>query len=520
MLFFLILFVALCAPLTHAVNRVVSLTNGKYQGTDLSNGLTSWLGLRYAAAPVGRLRFAAPQDPPGHDGVEAANSQAPACMGLGPHVGGSEDCLFLDVYAPTEANSSSKLPVYVFIQGGGFNGDGAHPNASGLILASGMNIVTVTFLYRGGALGFLASTEVQGGASLNNGLKDQRKALKWVQSNIAKFGGDPDHVTLGGQSAGAGSVTQHLAAYGGRNDSLFHAAVAQSQSFPAVRTVAQSQYQYDHLVSRANCSSSHSTLACLRSLPIAAFQAANLNEPFPNATKAPIFPYNPVLDNDFVTDYPIRSFMSGKFLKVPTIFGDVTNEGTIFGDPSVQTAADSEAFLVDQFPALSASELARYNTLYALNDSSPSPYWHHASAAYGETRYICPGIVLSTIMTFYNVPTWNYRYDVLDPVAVAAGLNVQHGAEMPALWWPAWPAPASYSTTNRNIVPVMQGYWTSFIRNFDPNTNRAEGTPEWKPWGGGQRMRLVANGSAMEGVEERQGERCMYISGIEVEIDQ
>ena len=106
-------------------------------------------------------------------------------MGLGPHVGGSEDCLFLDVYAPTKANSSSKLPVYVFIQGGGFNGDGAHPNASGLILASGINIITVTFLYRGGGLGFLASTEVQGGASLNNGLKDQRKALEWVQSNIA-----------------------------------------------------------------------------------------------------------------------------------------------------------------------------------------------------------------------------------------------------------------------------------------------------------------------------------------------
>ncbi|MCJ1285409.1 hypothetical protein MMC26_004749 [Xylographa opegraphella] len=489
----IILFVALCLPFTNAVDRVVSVTNGKYQGTILSNGLTSWLGIRYAAAPVGSLRFAAPQDPPSHDGTEAANSQAPGCMGLGPHV---------------------------FIQGGGFNGDGAHPNASGLIEASGMNIVTVTFLYRGGALGFLASAEVQSGASLNNGLKDQRKALEWIQSNIAKFGGDPDHVTLGGQSAGAGSVTQHLAAYGGRNDNLFHAAVAQSQSFPAVRTVAQSQYQYDHLVTRANCSSSSNTLACLRSLPIAAFQAANLNEPFPNATKAPIFPYNPVLDHDFVTDYPIRSFTSGKFVKVPTIFGDDTNEGTIFADQSVKTAADSEAFLVDQFPALNSTQLAQYNTLYALNDPSPSPYWHHVSIAYGETRYICPGVVLSTVMTAYNVPTWNYRYDVLDPVAVAAGLNVQHGAEMPALWAPGWPAPTSYSTTNRNIVPVMQGYWTSFIRGFDPNPYRAKGTPEWKPWGAGQRMWLVANGSAMEGLEERQRERCAYIARIEVEIDQ
>ncbi|MCJ1393470.1 hypothetical protein MMC18_006345 [Xylographa bjoerkii] len=516
----LILLVALCLPFTNAVDKVVSLTYGKYQGTVLANGLTSWLGIRYAAAPVGNLRFAAPQDPPGHDGIEAANSQTQGCMGLGPNVGGSEDCLFLDVYAPTEASSSSRLPVYVFIQGGGFNGDGAHLNASGLISASGMDMVTVSFTYRGGALGFLSSIEVQSGASLNNGLKDQRKVLEWVQANIATFGGDPNHVTLGGQSAGAGSVTQHLVAYAGRNDSLFHAAAAQSQSFPAVRTVAQSQYQYDHLVSRANCSSHNDTLACLRSLPIAAFQAVNLNEPFPRATKAPIFPYNPVIDNDFVTDYPIRSFTSGKFLKVPTIFGDDTNEGTIFADQSVKTAADSEAFLIDQFPALNTTQLAQYNTLYALDNSSPPPYWHHVSVAYGETRYICPGIVLSTVMTAHNVATWNYRYDVLDPVAVAAGLNVQHGAEMPAIWWPEWPAPISYSTTNQNIVPVMQGYWTSFIRSFDPNTHRAAGTPEWEQWGVGLRMRLVANGSAMEGVEEPQKGRCAYISGIEVEIDQ
>ncbi|MCJ1397620.1 hypothetical protein MMC11_000816 [Xylographa trunciseda] len=520
MLPILILFVALCLSFADAVDKVVSLTNGKYQGTVLGNGLTSWLGIRYAAAPVGSLRFAAPQDPPGHEGIEAANSQTQGCMGLGPQVGGSEDCLFLDVYAPTETTNFSKLPVYVFIQGGGFNGDGAHPNASGLISASGMHLITVSFTYRGGALGFLASTEVQRGASLNNGLKDQRKVLEWVQLNIAAFGGDANHVTLGGQSAGAGSVTQHLVAYGGRNDNLFHAAVAQSQSFPAVRTVAQSQYQYDHLVSRANCSSSSNTLACLRSLSIAAFQAANLNEPFPNALKAPIFPYNPVLDNDFVTDYPIRSFTSGKFLKVPTIFGDDTNEGTIFADQSITTAADSEAFLVDQFPSLNATQLAHYNTMYTLNDAAPAPYWHHVSAAYGETRYICPGIVLSTVMAAHNVPTWNYRYDVLDPVAVAVGLNVQHGAEMPAIWWPEGAAPASYYTTNRNIVPVMQGYWTSFIRSFDPDTHRAEGSPEWEQWGAGRRLRLVADGSAMEGVVEAQKGRCAYISGIEVEIDQ
>jgi carboxylesterase type B len=99
----------------------------------------------------------------------------------------SEDCLFLDVYAPTNATSKSKLPVYFFIQGGGFNANGnANYNGSGLIKASGMNIVVVNFNYRVGPYGFLAGREVLAGGSVNNGLKDQRKALEWLQKFISE----------------------------------------------------------------------------------------------------------------------------------------------------------------------------------------------------------------------------------------------------------------------------------------------------------------------------------------------
>ncbi|MCJ1473473.1 hypothetical protein MMC13_002124 [Lambiella insularis] len=432
-------------------------------------------------------------------------------MGLGPNVGGSEDCLFLDVYAPSSATNSSKLPVYVFIQGGGFNGDGAHMNASGLIPASGMNMVVVSFTYRGGALGFLASAEVQKGASLNNGLKDQRKVLQWVQLNIETFGGDPGHSPMG-------ALTRTTSTRRPRSPS----------PFPLSAPSHSRNNQYDHLVSRAGCSTASDTLSCLRSLPIADFQKANLNEAFPGAAGPPIFPYNPVLDDDFVTDYPIRSFVSGKFVHVPTIFGDDTNEGTIFTPKTLWTQDDSEAFLVDQYPALTSAQLAQYNTMYAFDSQTPSPYWHHASMAYGETRYICPGIVLSNAMSSNNeATTWNYRYDVLDPVAVAAGLNVAHGAEMPAIWGPSYvDAPASYQTANKNIVPVMQGYWTSFIRSYDPNTYRAAGTPVWEKWVAGstsQRLRLVAEGTAMEEVAKAnpgQSERCQTIAGMELSIDQ
>ena len=251
-----------------------------------------------------------------------------------PNLGGrSEDCLFADVYAPSDANNSSNLPVYVFIQGGGFNENSGTKSGRALVRASGRSMVVVTFNYRVGPFGFLASAEVQKDGSLNNGLKDQRKMLQWIQRHIRQFGGNPGHVVLGGASAGAASVTLQLIAYGGRNDGLFHATAAESQSFAALRTVSESQYQYDQLVARTGCDakntgSSSNTLACLRKISIATLDKYNINTPFPGATELPLFPYNPTLDYDFIQDYPVTMFESGHFVKVPGIYGYVMVKST------------------------------------------------------------------------------------------------------------------------------------------------------------------------------------------------
>ena len=511
-----------------ASSSIVTTTEGQYQGIPLQNGVTQWLGLRYGAAPVGDLRFAAPQPAPTHEGVIAANQLGPGCPGKGPALpfGTAEDCLWADVYAPTNATASSSLPVYVFIQGGGFDGDSAHYNGSSLIQAANFDMVTVSFTYRGAALGFLAGAEIKSNASLNNGLKDQRFLLQWVQKNIAAFGGNPKHVTVGGVSAGGGSVTQHLVAYGGRDDGLFHAALAQSQSFPAVRTVEESQYQYDNLVKRAGCDTESDTLACLRKLDIIQFQKANVNEPFPGAPGDPIFPYNPTLDpDDFVTDYPIRSFTAGKYIKVPTISGDDTDEGTIFTPSNIRTVSGTENFLRSQFPLLTAKHLAVYNELYSFNDTEAPLYWQKASTSYGETRYICPGIQLSNALSMHNNPqVWNYRYNVLAPEQTKFNLGVPHTAEIPAIWgWDA-NAPPSYGPgqLNGNIQRVMQGYWTSFIRTFDPSIYRAPGTPVWEEWVASKnnRIRLETNTTAMEIVGDEQKTRCEYLASIALAIAQ
>jgi len=413
-----------------AVQSVVNLNYTSYRGVELQNGVTQWLGLRYAAPPLGNLRFSAPQPPLAAYGIQDANAHGPICLGTNagaPTNTSSEDCLFLDIYAPSNATDLSKLPVYFFIQGGGFNTD-SNPNlnGSGLVIASDLNIVVVNFNYRVGPYGFLAGQEILDGGSVNNGLKDQRQALQFVQSYISQFGGDPCHVTMGGDSAGAQSVTLQLTAYGGRDDGLFHATAAESQSFSALRTVNASQFMYDNLVIRAGCASSIDTLACLRSLNATALQAVNINTPFPGAQQPPLYMYGPTLDYDFISDYTYRAYAEGKFVKLPAIYGDDTNEGTIFTPVNTSTIGQSDTFIQDQFPNITLAQLGEWNALYPVNGTPTFPnsgrYWRQVSNGYGEMRYICPGIFVSGVYAQMNLTSnWNYRWNVIDPTAAAEG---------------------------------------------------------------------------------------------------
>ncbi|KAL3475334.1 Alpha/Beta hydrolase protein [Aspergillus californicus] len=531
--------------LAEAKDVVVDLGYAQYKGQALSNGISQWLGIRYAAPPLGSLRFSAPQDPEELDGIQDASQHGPLCIRTSEYpipAGTSEDCLFLDVYAPARFRgaSSKPLPVFVWIQGGGFNTNGnPYYNGTGLIQASDMGLVIVTFNYRVGPYGFLSGAEILKDGSMNNGLKDQIQILKWVQGHISKFGGDPNHVVIGGDSAGAASVTLLLSAYNGRDDGLFHAAIAESQSFAPMLTIDEAQFAYDNLVTRTGCNSAVDTLACLRDLDIAALQRQNIATPLPGAEEPPLYFYAPVVDDDLVPDYTYRLFFEGKFIKVPVIFGDVTNEGTTFVPQNLTSISAANTFLKSQFPALTNIHLSRIDDYYLQNINSaqnrPYPnstrYWHPTSSAYGEMRYICPGIAMSSAYSTAGVPNWNYHYDVKDPEDEASGLGVYHVVEINAIWGPEYvwfsetvgnPPPASYFTSNRDIVPLMQGYWTSFIKTYDPNVYRYPGSPRWEEWGeqGFQRLFIQTGETRMESVPGGQRERCEYLIGIGVELTQ
>lgn len=345
-----------------------------------------------------------------------------------------------------------------------------------------------------------------------------------------KFGGDPSHVTIGGDSAGGGAVTLLLAAYGGQLKGLFHAAAAESQSFASMLTPEGSQYNYNNLTMRTGCNTTSASLACLRNLDIEKFQKENIQIPYPQSKRKPLYSYGPTVDGELIPNLTSHLFENGEFLRLPTIFGDDTNEGTIFVPRNVSNIEDATTFIRDQFPYISPPELDWFKKTYLSHPDTQKykntgSYWAVTATGYGEMRYICPGIALSRQFTSYGVSTtWNYHYAVLDPTLDSKGDGTVHTTEVNAIWGPEWTGttpPKSYYSTNADIVPVMQGYWTSFIRTYDPNVYRYPGSPAWGAWDGNYwRLFVRTNETKMEQVPQSQKERCQYLESIEQDLRQ
>jgi carboxylesterase type B len=521
----LLLWAAFLAQCAVALNTTLDLGYAQYRGKDIGNGVMRWAGMRYARSTsrVDDLRFTAPQDPKIEHSVVDATQFGPLCIGTGSDLktefGGdhSEDCLFINVFAPRKSTNESMLPVYVFIQGGGFSMNGnANYNGADLIDAADNNLVVVNFNYRVGPYGFLAGKDIAANKtfSMNNGLKDQRQALKWVKNHIQQFGGDPNHVVLGGASAGGGSVVLQLTAYGGRNDGLFHAAAAESAAFPPLRDVSNSEWQYQSLLKESGCT----TLLCLASLDAVSFQRAvrTLKKPFPGATNPPIYFWNPTLDYDFIKDFTYNELKAGHFVKVPTIFGDTTNEGSIFTPGDIMSMPGAQRFVADQFPGINWSKIrAAWDAPKASSDAR----WRQvASDVYGHIRYNCPTLnISSTYAAKSTFPTWTYRWNVG---------SASHVGELLPIW--------NNATSAAGVF--IQAYWASFIRSYDPNKHVADYlvaaggeaarelvSPKWEVHGPGNGQRLVFNDGnvvQMQAVPQLERDRCNVITKMGVTLKQ
>ncbi|KAJ7683194.1 Alpha/Beta hydrolase protein [Mycena rosella] len=460
---------AISFPEAH-LGPVVDLGYAQYQGTVSAANISHFLGIQYAAAPLGDLRFCAPQPPANVPGVQQATTQPKQCFqawwGTSPTnpletraaVASSEDCLFLNVYSSGDAPGTTvgNLPVLVYIHGGGYvAGKASAYNGEDIIKQSNRGLVVVIIQYRLGVFGFLSGAEVKNKGALNAGLLDQDFALRWVNKHIAKFGGDPSKVTIWGESAGAGSVLQHVVANDGKTEpQLFRGAMTSSIFLP-------SQYEYNHripellfreVVAQTSCTTATDSMVCLRATDANTLQAAN--KKISKGGFWGTFLFLPVVDGSFIRQRATLSLLQGKVNGVRTYFVNQSTEAT----------ANATQYALDLFPGFGAVHASEVGSIYA----SLGTELFQENAIQGESIFICPTYLLLRAFT---------------GAAFKAEFAIQpalHADDLPYYW----PSLATPSYQNRDFINAFTQTFTSFAISQDPNMkiNPATITPRWEKW--------------------------------------
>ncbi|KAF7342402.1 Carboxylic ester hydrolase [Mycena venus] len=375
---------AATAGLTSAT--IVPLPYGTFRGFTTGN-LTQFLGLPFGQAP----RFESPREPAVMHGVQNATSFGPACPqqkittppGIGvvantyPAV--SEECLTLDIFRPTVTNA--KLPVFVWIYGGGFEvGNSRDYDLTPVVERSieiGEPILVVTANYRVNALGFLAGKEVAAAGISNLGLRDQKFALEWVQKHISAFGGDPNRVVLGGVSAGSISAAFLTLDNKQHSNTLFHGAFLQSGPAIPVHPLADGQTDYDGLVTATNCTASSDTLACLRRVPFDSLMAAVNNTANMFSYSSLNLAWAPRIDGDVIEYDPFVSISRGLYGKIPILAGMCDDEGTLFSFSTLNVTTDAEflEYVHSNYLSLtSKDQMAQLSRLFPDDPTQGSPF--------------------------------------------------------------------------------------------------------------------------------------------------
>eukprot|EP01117_Protostelium_nocturnum_P012604 TRINITY_DN4637_c0_g2_i2.p1 TRINITY_DN4637_c0_g2~~TRINITY_DN4637_c0_g2_i2.p1 ORF type:complete len:453 (-),score=112.68 TRINITY_DN4637_c0_g2_i2:87-1445(-) len=402
----------------------------------------------------------------------------------------AEDCLNLDVTMPNGVNSNSKLPVMVWIYGGGFlEGDvGLYKPMFAINYAQqkGLPFIHVAMNYRLNLFGFLCGKEMAQSGVCNLGLRDQRLALKWVKKYISYFGGDPDKVTIYGESAGGISVALHLTAFGAQKETnLFRAGISESGSSNSLVLPSYTFFQqvYDTVVSKVGCNKTSNTLECLKRVPYATL--TNIVKSYP-AFGILRVPWGPTIDGDYLPDAPFRLLKQGKFVKVPYIIGDNLDEGTGFVKPinwvNDQLVKDA---IKGTWTNLTQPTLDKLMSLYPNIPSQGSPYntgdrtyygaeGKRVASIYGDLCFSTPRRYLIEQLSAANVPVWTYRFDFnwgWENVNNPGYVGIAHTYEIFAVYY-ALP----------NVVSnAMAAYWPAFATGLDPNT-KLKGFVKWTSW--------------------------------------
>jgi para-nitrobenzyl esterase len=457
-----------------------------------ADAVTTFLGVPYAAPPLGALRWRPPQAPAAWTGVRAARAFAPACMQKGVSMPGesppriSEDCLYLNVWRPVR-RGPRPAAVMVWIHGGGYtNGATAMPLYWGDRLAR-RGVVVVSVAYRLGPFGYLAHPELSAESadhvSGDYGLMDQIAALKWVQRNIKAFGGDPDRVTIFGQSAGAMSVSLLVASPQARG--LFQRAIAQSGGVFEPMELAPGyllpQAQRDGVAYAASLGAK--SIADLRALPAETLlggKANSVSHPVIGPSVLPISPYT--------------AYVTGRQAQVPILIGSNADEARSLADVSGVTVATFKSDLEHTWGPLPPSIVGAY------------PFTTDAGAKAARLdleRDLRFGWDMQAWARLQaggaRQPVFLYRFAQAPPFPATsprAGWAASHFAELWYMFDHLNQEPWAWSASDRRLAGLMSSYWINFARTGDPN---GPGLPAWPAFDTETRRLLVLAGDPVVG---------------------
>lgn len=474
----------------HSLSDPIRLDSGLVSGQLVGEvgDVRVYKGIPYAAPPVGENRWKPPQPVTPWEGVRAALEYGPSCpqhnvlerlygAKLGPT---SEDCLYLNVWTPAK-RTDERLPVMVWIHGGGYTaGSGSSPYYEGANLAR-RGVVVVTFNYRLGIYGFFAhpllSKESPHGVSGNYGLLDQIAALQWVKRNIAAFGGDPNRVTIFGESAGAGSVCYLMVSPLAKG--LFHRAIAQSGSaFGQNRHLRESWYGQEpaerigeRAAERLGCDKASDPLAALRaksSEELLAITGTGLG-----AGGAGTFSFGPIVDGWVVPDDPGAIFEAGRQHPVPLIVGSNADEGTIFLLTSpVGDVAGFRTMIASTFGERAQDVLA----LYPAAEGGDARTLMNRFVT--DSRFVAPARFFARMQSRVS-RAYLYHYTWVMPNPRGAQLGAFHASEIPLVFGNREVTTLAEEQWSKGPSAALMAYWIQFARTGDPNV---KGFPSWPPY--------------------------------------
>lgn len=489
---------------------IVTAPKGRFQGVEDTDDTCAYLGIPYGAPPKGEQRFRPPQPYPPISGVLAANQIPPVCAQiisfrnqfLVPPVG-SEDCLYLNIYRPRVRGGP--YPVMVFIHGGAFTvGSGSWPQYRGSYLAR-HGVVVVTINYRLGPLGFLALPELKEedpqGSYGNYGILDQILALKWVQENISAFGGDPQRVTIFGESAGGMSVCTLLALPEARQ--YFQGAIIESGGCTAVGEEGRSFAQGVSFAERLGCKSPGAErLRCLRATPLEELLLKGRPDVLWDG-------FQPRLDGVLLKKTPLEILSSGEARGIPLLAGANADElmlGIIVNPPSMAYKfLPWERFWQRLKEMWGEEQVSALKTFYPQEQyPDPVSLWEEIL---GDVVLRCPTELAVRTQAQFEPRTFHYMFTWNRTFTRSDALQAFHGYELAFVFgvFEAWDGIFGEDLEKALALrETIQSYWSQFARTGDPNL---PSLPRWNPYSTGETQLL---GEEIKGVRNPLKERCTY----------